>query len=162
MKFQVLNRICAVNYGIFEPDIAAADSFKHKVIKKSIIIIGAGIAGLAAGRKLKEFGFDVLVLEGRRRLGGRIHTWQGTGESAGRLAEQGAMIITGLVGNPISTIMKQQLGIQLVRVGGRCPLFNSKGDPVPKAIVSTIFLLANGQQLQFVVLKFRRKRLAHP
>ncbi len=39
-----------------------------------VIIIGAGVAGLAAARKLKRRGRDAVVLEARSRIGGRIHT----------------------------------------------------------------------------------------
>jgi monoamine oxidase len=41
-----------------------------------VIIIGAGIAGLAAMQRLAAAGMDVLVLEARERLGGRIFTQQ--------------------------------------------------------------------------------------
>jgi len=37
-------------------------------------VIGAGIAGLSAARALKDAGHSVAVLEGRDRIGGRIHT----------------------------------------------------------------------------------------
>ena len=39
-----------------------------------VLIIGAGAAGLAAARDLSVKGFNVLVLEARNRLGGRINT----------------------------------------------------------------------------------------
>ncbi len=39
-----------------------------------IIVIGAGIAGLTAARTLTEQGHEVIVLEGRDRIGGRTHT----------------------------------------------------------------------------------------
>ncbi|MBV1777253.1 FAD-dependent oxidoreductase [Burkholderiaceae bacterium DAT-1] len=39
-----------------------------------VIIIGAGIAGLAAAKKLREAGKTVMVLEARNRTGGRIFT----------------------------------------------------------------------------------------
>ena len=42
----------------------------------SIVVIGAGIAGIAAARYLQDKGHRVTVLEGRDRLGGRIHTKQ--------------------------------------------------------------------------------------
>ena len=45
---------------------------------KPIVIIGAGISGLAAAAKLGEAGFPVLVLEARNRIGGRIFTQHDT------------------------------------------------------------------------------------
>jgi monoamine oxidase len=39
-----------------------------------ILIIGAGAAGLAAACELSSANFDVIVLEARDRIGGRIHT----------------------------------------------------------------------------------------
>lgn len=39
-----------------------------------ILIIGAGVAGLAAARELSSANFNVIVLEARDRIGGRIHT----------------------------------------------------------------------------------------
>jgi monoamine oxidase len=39
-----------------------------------VIIVGAGVAGLAAADILKRAGVQVVVLEGRDRVGGRVHT----------------------------------------------------------------------------------------
>ncbi len=44
-----------------------------------VIIIGAGAAGLGAANVLAGAGKDVLILEGRSRLGGRIHTMHDPG-----------------------------------------------------------------------------------
>lgn len=41
-----------------------------------VIVLGAGIAGLAAARSLAERGVRVLVLEARDRVGGRVHSLQ--------------------------------------------------------------------------------------
>ncbi|HZR09976.1 MAG TPA: NAD(P)/FAD-dependent oxidoreductase [Myxococcales bacterium] len=38
------------------------------------IVIGAGVAGLAAARELTLRGLEVVVLEARSRIGGRVHT----------------------------------------------------------------------------------------
>ena len=39
-----------------------------------VLIVGAGAAGLAAARELSAANFNVIVLEARDRIGGRIHT----------------------------------------------------------------------------------------
>src|ERR1700758_4687270 len=41
---------------------------------QSVLVIGAGAAGLMAARELARGGAEVQVLEARNRLGGRIHT----------------------------------------------------------------------------------------
>lgn len=43
-------------------------------VSSDVIVIGAGVAGLAAARRLSEAGLQVTVLEARDRLGGRVHT----------------------------------------------------------------------------------------
>jgi monoamine oxidase len=39
-----------------------------------VVVVGAGFAGLAAARELTRLGHDVLVVEGRDRVGGRSYT----------------------------------------------------------------------------------------
>jgi len=42
--------------------------------KPTVIILGAGFAGLSAARALEKRGVDVIVLEARNRVGGRVHS----------------------------------------------------------------------------------------
>jgi len=39
-----------------------------------VVVLGAGLAGLSAARDLRDAGADVLVLEARERVGGRVHS----------------------------------------------------------------------------------------
>jgi monoamine oxidase len=74
-------------------------------VEADICVVGAGFAGLAAARRLTQSGLSVVVLEARKRVGGRTHTelladgtaidhggaWFGPGQDAayGLAAEMG-------------------------------------------------------------------------
>ncbi|KAL6536733.1 hypothetical protein OROMI_026314 [Orobanche minor] len=47
---------------------------RRSTASPSIIVIGAGFAGITAARALHDASFQVTVLESRDRIGGRVHT----------------------------------------------------------------------------------------
>uniref|UniRef100_A0A7M5X1J3 Amine oxidase domain-containing protein n=1 Tax=Clytia hemisphaerica TaxID=252671 RepID=A0A7M5X1J3_9CNID len=72
---------------------------QKRMKKKTVLIIGAGICGLACARELtKHDAINVVVLEASNRIGGRIHSH--TTEDGVSL-ELGAHYIHGTIGNPI-------------------------------------------------------------
>lgn len=73
---------------------------------KTVVVIGAGIAGLTAAKKLQEAGFKVRVLEAQDKVGGRLRT----NRSLGLPFDEGASWIHGIDGNPI-TALAQEAGM---------------------------------------------------
>lgn len=117
-----LERHGLVNFGVYkrlEP-LPARKTGK-------VIVIGAGIAGLAAAQQFISFGMEVVVLEARERVGGRIATFR----KGNYVADLGAMVVTGLGGNPV-TILSKQVNMVLHKIKQRCPLYEGNGTTVPK------------------------------
>ncbi len=74
---------------------------------QTVIVIGAGVAGLAAARELVQLGWKVTILEARDRTGGRVYTQQYKGAAI----DLGASWIHGIEGNPLTEIATQ-LGLK--------------------------------------------------
>lgn len=62
-------------------------------MRADAVVIGAGVSGLACGRRLRDAGLDVTVLEARDRIGGRIRTFRPPDGAPG--LELGAQVIHG-------------------------------------------------------------------
>lgn len=65
--------------GLAVPTPAGAESFTlaHAAGAPSVVILGAGIAGLVSAYELQRAGYKVTILEARDRIGGRVWTIRG-------------------------------------------------------------------------------------
>ena len=99
-----------------------------------IIIIGAGISGIAAARALKAKGYNVLILEARNRVGGRI--W--TDNSLGTPLDLGASWIHGITNNPIKQLADQFALKTLPTNYDARQIFDSNGTPLSNSADTTL------------------------
>ncbi|KAL5737932.1 hypothetical protein ACOSP7_030693 [Xanthoceras sorbifolium] len=117
-----------INFGV-SPSFTAY--MPEEANEGSVIIVGAGLAGLAAARQLLSFGFRVVVLEGRSRPGGRVYTQKMGNKGKIAAVDVGGSVITGIHANPLG-VLARQLSIPLHKVRDNCPLYKPDGAPVDK------------------------------
>lgn len=97
---------------------------------KRVLVIGAGLAGLATARELIRNGYDVQVLEARDRLGGRIwtsHKWSNAP------LDLGATWIHGTQGNPITSLANELNAQRLVTSYDNTITYHTNGKPLSTA-----------------------------
>lgn len=111
----------------------------------SVIVIGGGVAGISAARALYDASFQVVVLESRDRLGGRVHT----DYSFGFPVDLGASWLHGVCKeNPLAPLIGR-LGLPLYRTSGdnsvlydhdleSYALFDMDGNQVPQELVTKV------------------------
>lgn len=90
---------------------------------KTVLVIGAGISGLAAARKLKQNGFDVIVLEAQNKVGGRVRT----DRTPGVAFDEGASWIHGPNGNPIESLAEQSGAATFLTDDDSVKVFDTNG-----------------------------------
>jgi polyamine oxidase len=109
----------------------------------AIVIIGAGAAGLGAARSLAEAGYAVTIVEGRDRIGGRVHSDMSLGASL----EIGAGWIHGADGNPLTELAEQFNVERFVTDEDESVLYDTDGEEVDDDLLESMEDLL--QQLDF-------------
>ncbi|XP_074302158.1 lysine-specific histone demethylase 1 homolog 2-like [Silene latifolia] len=123
-----------INFGVSLP---FSSQIPEEASEGSVVIIGAGLAGLAAARQLLSFGFKVIVLEGRSRPGGRVYTQKMGSNGKYAAVELGGSVITGIHANPLG-VLARQLSIPLHKVRDKCPLYKPDGTEIDKDVDSRV------------------------
>ena len=95
--------------------------------RERVIVVGAGVSGLAAAATLTKAGSDVLVIEARSRLGGRV--WTKT-DWTDFPVDLGASWIHGIEGNPIYTIAKSLQTRLVTTAYDSTEIFGTNGTPL--------------------------------
>ena len=90
---------------------------------KTVVVIGGGISGLAAAKKLKEKGFTVIVLEAQEKVGGRMRT----DRSLGIAFDEGASWIHGPSGNPITSLASKSGANTFLTSDDNVEIFDTNG-----------------------------------
>lgn len=101
----------------------------------SVIIIGAGVAGLAAGKMLQQAGFQVTILEAKNRFGGRIWTNRTLN---GIPLDLGASWIHGEQGNPLTELADQREIERFASYYGGYEVYRGDGTIIPEREVNEI------------------------
>ena len=92
--------------------------------KKRIVVIGAGLAGLTAARELQRQGHEVVIIEARERIGGRIWTSLKWPDMP---LDFGATWIHGTQGNPLTKLAEQIKAQRLITSYDRSLAYNTSG-----------------------------------
>ena len=100
-----------------------------------VVVIGAGMAGLAAARRLRAADIPVVVLEARPRVGGRTVTDDGLGVPV----DLGAGWIHGIRSNPMSDLVRATGGSWHASNPDRSATFDAGGHRLTAARLDAVW-----------------------
>jgi len=98
--------------------------------KKRVVVIGAGLSGLAAAQELHRQGNEVVVVEARDRIGGRIWT---SSKWTDMPLDFGATWIHRTEGNPLTDLADQINAKRLTTSYDRAVTYNTSGQLLSNA-----------------------------
>lgn len=152
---QLLQSLCAGLLVACKPGVTS-----DRLAGRTVVIVGAGMAGAKAARDLADTGADVVVLEARSRTGGRL--W--TDRSLGVPLDMGGGWIHGRTGNPL-TALAQQLNVDayewdyddITMVGPVSPALNRTASRIERALYDGDVDVDDAGSLQDVIDQLGRQ-----
>lgn len=125
-------------------------------INKSVIIIGAGLAGLTAAKFLKQFGFSIKIFEASDGVGGRVRTFK----KDGFLLDKGFQVLLGAY--PVAKEILDFKALKLKPFLSGAKVLHHNGisnvvDPLrqPSGLFETIFSPIGNLKDKFLMLKLK-------
>jgi monoamine oxidase len=82
-------------------------------VNADVLVIGAGVAGLAAARDLSQAGRTVALLDARGRIGGRVYTLHDP--AWGLPVELGAEFLHGAADDTMRVVRAARLAVDRLR-----------------------------------------------
>lgn len=119
-----LTWMAATPWGLAGRAVAAPPRARTRL---RVVVIGAGLAGLAAAHALRSDGHEVVVVEARDRVGGRIWTSRAWPDLP---VDLGASWIHGTSGNPLTALADSAGAARLVTRYERAVTYGPSGRPL--------------------------------
>ncbi|PCE63753.1 amine oxidase [Sediminicola luteus] len=98
---------------------------------KKVVIVGAGISGLAAANYFKDKGVNPIVLEASDKIGGRLRT----DRSLGIAFDEGASWIHGPKGNPITSLATESGANTFLTRDDLVKVYDFNGTPYAESVL---------------------------
>jgi polyamine oxidase len=124
-------------------------------VDPKVIVIGAGAAGLSAARVLRDAGCEVVVVEGRDRVGGRTNTIT----VGGGVVDEGANWVHNGPSNPICRLAAEA-GLELSEDNPVNPLALKAFDKVSGQRVHPVKLISPLVRSGLVLYKYGKESLS--
>ncbi|KAL0034074.1 hypothetical protein WJX79_007286 [Trebouxia sp. C0005] len=132
--WRFLSKTGYINFGVAPGMSAKQSNNRDQPAKGTVVVVGAGMAGLAAARQLNASGYKVVIVEGHGRPGGRVYTKQLKSGDVSAVADLGGSILTGIDGNPLAVLAKQlQIPLHVIDEAD-VPLYHDDGQEANTAL----------------------------
>uniref|UniRef100_A0A8R1HYS9 SWIRM domain-containing protein n=1 Tax=Caenorhabditis japonica TaxID=281687 RepID=A0A8R1HYS9_CAEJA len=135
-----LSRHAIINFGRYTRVIKIKPRMFRQ--QRDVIVIGAGAAGIAAATQLTTFGFNVIMVEARNRIGGRAQNYKSKNDV---VMELGADSLRNLEDSPIATLMHQVQMEQHAAFDNQSMFIEGKPvDPKRDRLIAGMYISARG------------------
>ena len=138
---RLLGAALATAGGVLVPGCAAGRGGSR------VVVVGAGLAGIAAARALQARGVEVVVVEARDMVGGRTRS----ADLGGLAVDLGASFVHGPQGNPISALA-QDVGFRVVALPEGEPRLFRGGEQLSADEVEALYEDGDGLYAQLAEL----------